>query len=70
MFAKIDVNGDDQAELYSMMKSQQPGEGDSSDIGWNFEKFLVDPAGNAIARWGTATTPEQIAAELPALMNK
>ena len=41
MFAKIDVNGDDQSPLYSMLKAQQAGDGDSADIGWNFEKFLV-----------------------------
>ena len=69
MFAKIDVNGDSEAELYSMMKSQQPGDGDSPDIGWNFEKFLVDGTGATIARWGTRTTPEEIAAELPGLMS-
>ena len=69
MFAKIDVNGDDQSPLYSMLKAQQAGDGDSADIGWNFEKFLVDGQGNAIARWGTRTTPEEIAAALPGLMS-
>ena len=69
MFAKFDVNGDAQSPLYSMLKAQQAGDGDSADIGWNFEKFLVDPSGNAIARWGTRTTPEEIAAELPELMS-
>ena len=68
MFAKIHVNGDDEAELYTTLKAQQPGEGPSADIGWNFEKFLVDPAGNAVARWGTGVTPEQIGADLPGLM--
>jgi len=63
MFAKINVNGDDEAELYTMLKAAQPG-----DIGWNFEKFLVDPDGNPVARWGTAATPQDIAAELPTLM--
>jgi len=63
MFSKIEVNGDNQAELYSLLKADQPG-----DIGWNFTKFLVDPSGTAVARWDTGTTPEQIAAELPALM--
>lgn len=65
MFAKIDVNGDDQAELYATLKSEQPGDGDSPDIAWNFEKFLVDGDGNAIARWGTGVTPEQIREQLP-----
>jgi len=69
MFDKIDVNGDHEAPLYAMLKSQQAGEGDSADIAWNFEKFLVDPDGNTIARWGTRTTPEEIAAELPGLMS-
>lgn len=69
MFAKLDVNGDNAAEVYSMMKAEQPGDGDSADIAWNFEKFLVNPQGQTIARWGTRTTPEEIAAELPGLMS-
>jgi len=69
MFAKIDVNGDNAAELYQQMKAEQPGDGESSDIAWNFEKFLVNPQGQTVARWGTRTTPEDIAAELPALMS-
>lgn len=64
MFSKIDVNGDDAAELFIMLKDQQPGEDESSNIKWNFEKFLVDGEGNAVARWGTGVTPEQIRAEL------
>ncbi len=68
MFAKIDVNGDSAAELYTMLKDAQPGEGESSDIAWNFEKFLVDGDGNVVARWGTGVTPEQIREQLPAHM--
>jgi len=69
MFAKIDVNGDGAAELYTQLRAEQPGDGDSSDVKWNFEKFLVNPQGETIARWDTGTTPEHIAAELPALMS-
>ncbi len=65
MFSKIDVNGDGAADLYSMLKQQQPGGDDSADIKWNFEKFLVDGDGTAVARWGTKVTPEEIRAELP-----
>ena len=68
MFAKIEVNGDGQAELYSMLKEAQPGDGETSDIAWNFEKFLVSGDGEVVARWGPTVTPEDIAAELPALM--
>jgi len=64
MFAKIDVNGDTAAPLYSWLRHAQPGEGDSSDVTWNFEKFLVDRSGEVVARWGPQTTPEDIGAEL------
>jgi glutathione peroxidase len=68
MFSKIDVNGDDAAELFTTLKDAQPGEGESSDIAWNFEKFLVDGDGNAVARWTTKVTPEQIREQLPDYM--
>ena len=42
MFHKIEVNGDGAAALYQWLKKEQPGEGASADITWNFEKFLVD----------------------------
>mgnify|MGYP003769358579 CR=1 FL=1 len=64
MFAKIDVNGDQTAELYQWLKSEAPGDGDSSDIVWNFEKFLVDKAGNVVKRYAPPTTPEEVAADL------
>jgi glutathione peroxidase len=64
MFHKIEVNGDGAAPLYAWLREQQPGEGDTSDIVWNFEKFLVDGDGNAVARFGPQTTPEQIAEAL------
>ncbi len=48
-----------------MLKEAQPGDGASSDIVWNFEKFLVDGDGTAIARFGPTTTPEEIAEVIP-----
>ncbi len=64
MFSKIDVNGDDEAELYTMLKAAQPGEGETSDIAWNFTKFLVNGAGDVVARWEPMTTPEEIGPQL------
>ena len=64
MFSKIEVNGADSAPLYQLLKEAQPGDGDSADITWNFEKFLVDNAGNVIKRYGPQTTPEEIATDL------
>ena len=64
MFHKIEVNGDGATPLYQWLKTEQPGEGASSDITWNFEKFLVDKDGNVVARFGPTTTPEQVAEAL------
>ncbi len=65
MFSKIEVNGEGACELYQMLKDAQPGDADSSDITWNFEKFLVDGDGNVVARFPPMTTPEEIAEILP-----
>lgn len=32
----------------------------ASDIKWNFEKFLVDRAGNVVRRFEPTTTPEEL----------
>ena len=66
MFSKIEVNGDGAAPLYQWLKAEQPGDGDSSDIAWNFEKFLVDRSGNVVARWAPTVTPEEIEPQLAA----
>ena len=55
MFAKIDVNGKDQAPLYDFLKS---GADDHSNIGWNFEKFIVGKDGKVAARFSTGTQPD------------
>ena len=65
MFSKIEVNGEGMCELYRILKADQPGEGDSPDITWNFEKFLVDRAGKVVRRFPPQTTPEEIAAVVP-----
>ena len=64
MFSKIEVNGDGAAPLYKMLKEAQPGEGDTTDITWNFEKFLIDKSGNVVKRYPPPTTPEDIAADI------
>ena len=69
MFAKIDVNGDDEAELYTFLKAEQPGDGATSDVTWNFEKFLVNADGEVVARFNPSVTPEQIAAQLDDLLS-
>jgi len=66
MFAKSDVNGETASPLYQWLRAEQPGDGDSSDIAWNFEKFLVDRSGDVVARWSPTVTPEEIGEQLSA----
>ncbi len=68
MFSKIEVNGDGAAELYQWLRSEQPGAGETSDIAWNFTKFLVSGDGEVLARFEPMTSPEEIAAQLPDLL--
>lgn len=66
MFSKVDVNGENEAPLYTLLKSEQPGDGETSDITWNFEKFLVDKSGKVVKRYAPPVTPEEVAGDLDA----
>jgi glutathione peroxidase len=68
LFAKVDVNGDDAAPLYQFLRAEQPGDGDSADIAWNFTKFLVARDGTVVTRYEPMVTPEEIAPDLTALL--
>jgi len=67
LFSKIDVNGPDAHPLYQWLRSEQGGMiGDK--IRWNFTKFLIDTDGNVVNRYGSTTTPDQIAGDIEALL--
>ncbi|MCY7340215.1 MAG: glutathione peroxidase [Sphingomonas bacterium] len=68
LFAKIDVNGDQAAPLYSYLKSEAPGLLGSEAIKWNFTKFLVDRAGKVVKRYAPQTKPLDITREIEALV--
>ena len=62
-FAKIDVNGENEAPLFTYLKSQKTGLM-GSKIKWNFTKFLVDRNGKVVGRFAPTTTPEAIDVEV------
>ena len=64
VFAKIDVNGDAADPLYDYLRAEAPGSGDSSDIRWNFTKFLVGRDGAVLRRFEPMQTPEEITADV------
>jgi len=67
LFAKIDVNGPDAHPLYQWLRSEQGGMV-GSKIRWNFTKFLIDTDGNVVKRYGSTTTPDQLADDIEALL--
>lgn len=58
MYEKIDVNGPDRHPLYEELTAVRDADGAAGDIQWNFEKFLVAPGGEVVARFRPMTTPD------------
>lgn len=51
LLQKQDVNGAARSDLYRFLVGQ------TSDVRWNFEKFVVGRDGQVVARFGSGTTP-------------
>ena len=60
LFSKIDVNGSGAHPLFRFLKSQKKGLFGLEAIKWNFTKFLVDPEGAVVRRYGASDTPAAI----------
>jgi len=58
LFEKNDVNGPDRQPLYDVLTPLADGEGNTGDIRWNFEKFLVDRNGEPVQRFSPLVEPE------------
>ena len=67
LFAKVDVNGRDAHPLYQWLRSEKSGMV-GNKIRWNFTKFLIDTEGNVVNRYGSTTTPDQLADDIEALL--
>ncbi len=66
-FAKVDVNGPNEAPLFAFLKKEKKNLlGD--DIKWNFEKFLIDRDGNVIKRYESLIAPDKIANDIENLL--
>ena len=58
LFEKIDVNGVGRHAIYDELTAQTDAEGEAGDIQWNFEKFLVSPEGEVVARFRPLVLPD------------
>lgn len=67
MMAKIPVKGDNKHPVYSFLTSgNKPGE-----VGWNFEKFLIDADGKVVERYKSRVSPDskELRADIDSLVN-
>jgi glutathione peroxidase len=55
---KLEVNGRHRHPLYERLTAVPDSDGRAGEIEWNFEKFLISPAGDVVARFRPTVEPE------------
>jgi glutathione peroxidase len=68
ILAKVDVNGDDAAPVFTFLKKEKKGILGTEGIKWNFTKFLVSKDGEVIKRYGSVDKPESMHADIEAAL--
>ena len=58
LFAKLDVKGEAQHPLYSILSEAADDSGKAGNVRWNFEKFLVGRDGRVARRFRSKVEPE------------
>lgn len=58
IFAKVDVKGEKQAELFKRLTSKKLAPAGKGDIKWNFEKFIIGKDGKPVARFRSNVHPD------------
>lgn len=58
MFAKLDVKGPEQSPLFAELTQTPDDSGKAGNVGWNFEKFLIDREGRVVRRFRSRVKPE------------
>ncbi|MBF12746.1 MAG: glutathione peroxidase [Legionellales bacterium] len=68
IYAKVDVSGENQAPIYSYLKSQTTGL-TGGIIPWNFTKFLIDKQGNLLDYYYPGTSLTKIEMDIIIALN-
>ena len=58
LYEKIDVNGANRHPVYQALVETPDADGHTGDIRWNFEKFLISPAGEVVGRFNPTVAPD------------
>merc|ERR1711988_205084 len=84
MFAKSDVNGENENPIYTFLKSKCPSVKKefsapyklyykpyhADDIRWNFEKFLLNEQGRPVRRYDESLDPMEIVPDIDAMLER
>ena len=57
---KLEVNGRRRHPLYQRLTGATDADGRAGEVEWNFEKFLISPAGEVVARFRPQVEPEDV----------
>ena len=60
IFNKINVNGSKSDPVYQYLKDQSPGVAGTTQIKWNFTKFLINKNGEVIERFSPQAEADEI----------
>jgi glutathione peroxidase len=58
MTEKVEVNGPGRHPLYQALTATTDEAGEAGDVKWNFEKFLLSPEGEVVARFRPQVVPD------------
>ncbi|MGF2614035.1 glutathione peroxidase [Rossellomorea vietnamensis] len=67
MFSKVDVKGKGAHPLFKYLTKEKKGLM-TSEVKWNFTKFLIDREGNVVKRYAPQTSPKKIKEDLDELL--
>ena len=68
IFNKIHVNGSKSEPIYQFLKEQSPGVAGTTQIKWNFTKFLINKNGEVIERFSPQAEADEIEASIKKLL--
>ena len=68
IFNKIHVNGSKSDPIYQFLKEQSPGVAGTTQIKWNFTKFLINKNGEVIERFSPQAEADEIEASIKKIL--
>lgn len=68
LFAKIKVNGPEADPFYVDLREAAPGVLGTTQVKWNFTKFLIDRSGKVVERFAPQAEPESLEEKIEELL--